>query len=161
MTPALFAAAPTPAALAQLGLARIKDLIKSINFFNNKAKSLQGLARALVRKHGGEVPRELESLVDLPGVGRKTANVVLGTAFGLAVGVVVDTHVRRLSQRLGLALQTDPVKIEIELMETIEQTDWIDVSHLLILHGRKTCKALKPLCGECRIASLCPSRLPA
>jgi endonuclease-3 len=161
VTPALFAAAPTPAALAQLGLARIKDLIKSINFFNNKAKSLQGLARALVRKHGGEVPRELESLVDLPGVGRKTANVVLGTAFGLAVGVVVDTHVRRLSQRLGLALQTDPVKIEIELMETIEQTDWIDVSHLLILHGRKTCKALKPLCGECRIASLCPSRLPA
>ena len=156
VTPALFAAAPDAEALAQLGLAKIKALIRSINFFNNKAANLQKCAQLLVREHGGHVPRDLESLVALPGVGRKTANVVRNDAFGEA-GIVVDTHVMRVANRLGYVKGTDAIKIEAELEKWVPQPDWRFIAHLFILHGRATCKALKPDCERCCIADLCPS----
>jgi len=157
VTPALFAACPTPAHYAQIPLENLEALIQSTGFFRNKAKSLQGLGRALVERHGGEVPRTMEELVKLPGVGRKTANVVLGNAFGLNEGVVVDTHVGRLAGRLGLSKATDPVKIEHDLMPLFPRPDWTLLSHLLIEHGRKICNARKPLCSSCFLADLCPS----
>jgi endonuclease-3 len=135
--------------------------IRPTGFFRNKTKSILGMARALVERHGGEVPRTMEELVKLPGVGRKTANVVLGNAFGLNEGVVVDTHVARLSKLLGLTRQTDPVKIEQALMKLFPRDDWALLSHLLIFHGRRVCIARRPKCGECVLADLCPSaRLP-
>ena len=135
--------------------------IRSTGFFNNKAKSLRGAGAALVERHGGEVPRTMEELLELPGVARKTANVVLGTAFGIAAGVVVDTHVTRLSHLLGLTRQDAPEKIERELMELLPKGEWIDFSHRLIWHGRKVCIARRPRCHACVLADACPSARPA
>jgi len=157
VTPALFATCPTAAHYAQIPLEHLEALIQSTGFFRNKAKALQGLGRALVERHSGEVPRSMAELVRLPGVGRKTANVVLGNAFAMNEGVVVDTHVGRLAGRLGLTKATDPVKIESDLMPLFPRADWTLLSHLLIDHGRKVCNARKPLCASCMLADLCPS----
>jgi endonuclease-3 len=131
--------------------------INSVTFFRNKAKSIQDASRLLLERHGGQLPRTLEELVELPGVGRKTANVVLGTAFGIPTGVVVDTHVARLSQRLGLTKNKQPEKIEADLIELLPKKEWIDFSHRLIWHGRRVCQARKPLCEACSLEKFCPS----
>ena len=157
VTPNLFARYPTAADLAAADPAELEEVIRPTGFFRNKAKSLRGMAGALVEDHGGEVPRTMGELVALPGVGRKTANVVLGNAFGVDEGVVVDTHVRRLSNRLGFAAESDPEKIERDLMQTVPRRDWTVFSHLLILHGRSVCKARKPACADCVVNDLCPS----
>ena len=133
--------------------------VRSTGFYRNKAKAIQGACKIISEQHGGRVPDTIDELLALPGVARKTANVVLGNAFGVASGVVVDTHVGRLSQRLGLTAHEQPEKIERDLMELVPEKDWIDFSHLLIYHGRKVCKARKPLCDECVIESYCPSSL--
>jgi len=133
--------------------------IRSTGFFRNKAKNIISCAKVLVEKHGGDVPRTLEELVVLPGVGRKTANVVLGTAFGIASGIVVDTHVTRLSWRLGLTNETDAEKIEADLMKIVPKNRWIDFSHAIILHGRARCPARSPDCAGCELAGPCPKRL--
>jgi endonuclease III len=135
----------------------LEEDIRPSGFYRNKARSLRGMARALVEEHGGEVPRTMPELVALPGVGRKTANVVLGNAFGTNEGIVVDTHVRRVSNRLGLTESQDPVKIEQDLMRLVPEEDWTIFSHLLILHGRRTCKARKPDCPNCVLNHVCPS----
>lgn len=132
-------------------------MIKSTGFFRNKTKSLIALGKALVERHGGEVPDTMDALVKLPGVGRKTANVILGNAFNKNEGVVVDTHVGRLSVRLGLTRQTDPVKVEAELMRLIDQQDWTMLAHVLIFHGRRVCFARSPQCAICTLAEICPS----
>jgi endonuclease-3 len=157
VTPTLFAKYPTAADYAGADPAGLEEDIRPTGFFRNKAKSLRGMARVLVEDHGGEVPRTMDELVALPGVGRKTANVVLGNAFGRDEGVVVDTHVRRLSNRLGFTDQNDPEKIEKDLMQTVPKRDWTFFSHLLILHGRSVCKARKPTCGNCVVNDFCPS----
>lgn len=157
VTPALFAKYPTAADLADADPAELEEDIRPTGFFRNKARSLRGMACALEDDHGGEVPRTMADLVALPGVGRKTANVVLGNAFGIDEGVVVDTHVRRLSNRLGFTEQQDPEKIERDLMRTVPKGDWTVFSHLLILHGRAVCKSRKPACGDCVVNDLCPS----
>ena len=157
VTPALFARYPTPQALAEADIAEVEKMIYSTGFYRNKAKSLQGMAHALLQDHGGVVPRTMKDLVVLPGVGRKTANVVLGNAYGVDEGVVVDTHVRRLSNRLGLTTEQDPEKIEQDLMRTVPKEDWTVFSHLLILHGRRVCKARKPECPDCVLNDICPS----
>ena len=131
--------------------------MKSTGFFRNKTKSIIGMAKALVARHGGEVPRTMDELVVLPGIGRKTANVILGNAFGLNEGVVVDTHVARLSARLGLTGEKDPVKIEKTLMALFPRASWTLISHLLIWHGRRVCDAKRPRCGECVLRRICPS----
>ncbi|HWN99869.1 MAG TPA: endonuclease III [Blastocatellia bacterium] len=133
--------------------------IHSTGFFRNKTKSIQGACRKMIEEHGGQVPGDVEKLLALPGVARKTANVVLGNAFGIASGVVVDTHVSRISQLLGLTKETHPEKIERDLMELVPKKDWIVFSHLLIYHGRQVCKARRPECERCVIESLCPSSL--
>lgn len=133
--------------------------IHSTGFFRNKAKSIQGACRLINEQYQGRVPNTLEDLLTLPGVARKTANVVLGNAYGIASGVVVDTHVSRLSQRLGLTENTQPEKIERDLIELVPKKDWIEFSHLLISHGRQVCKARSPLCSNCTLESLCPSSL--
>lgn len=156
VTKDLFAKHPTPEALAKLPLPKIEQLIKSTGFFRNKAKNIQACCRDLVEKHGGEVPQTLEELTALAGVGRKTANVVLGTAFGIPSGVVVDTHVHRLSRRLGLTDADDPVKIERDLIEIVPKKEWIDFSHRLIWHGRRICVARKPKCEICPMNGFCP-----
>jgi endonuclease III len=135
----------------------LEENIRPTGFYRNKARSLRGMASALVEEHAGEVPRTMSELVALPGVGRKTANVVLGNAFGTNEGIVVDTHVRRVSGRLGLTESSDPVKIEQELMRSVPEEDWTIFSHLLILHGRRTCKARKPDCPNCILNDICPS----
>jgi endonuclease-3 len=135
----------------------LEEDIRPTGFYRNKARSLRGMASALVEEHGGEVPRTMSELVALPGVGRKTANVVLGNAFGVNEGIVVDTHVRRVSGRLGLTESRDPVKIEQELMRLVPEGNWTIFSHLLILHGRRTCKARKPDCPNCILNDICPS----
>jgi endonuclease-3 len=131
--------------------------IRSTGFFRNKAKAIQGACKLIAERHGGRVPETMEELLELPGVARKTANVVLGNAFGVASGIVVDTHVSRLSQRLKLTEQEQPEKIERDLCELIPEADWIDFSHLLIFHGRAVCKARTPLCAECFLLDLCPT----
>jgi endonuclease-3 len=131
--------------------------IRSTGFFRNKAKSIQGACRMIGERYGGRVPESMEELLELPGVARKTANVVLGNAFGIASGVVVDTHVARLSERLGFSAEKAPEKIERDLASLVPESDWIIFPHLLIAHGRKICKARTPLCGECALAKLCPS----
>jgi endonuclease-3 len=141
---------------AKAPLEELEQAIRSTGFYRNKAKNIQACCRALVEQHGGEVPQDLQALVVLAGVGRKTANVVLGTAFGIPSGVVVDTHVTRLSNRLGLTKQTDAVKIEQDLIKLLPPEEWIDFSHRLIWHGRRICTARKPLCEECLLASFCP-----
>ena len=157
VTPVLFAAYPTPAALAAARQEDVEEIIKSTGFFRNKAKSLIAMATALVDLHGGDVPADMNALVALPGVGRKTANVVLGNAFGRNEGVVVDTHVGRLSRRLGLAVANDPVEVEHCLMPLFPRDRWTMLAHLLIEHGRQVCDARKPRCSECVLRDLCPS----
>jgi len=137
--------------------AELERDIHSTGFFRNKAKSIQGACRRIGERHGGRVPDRMEELLELPGVARKTANVVLGNAYHIASGVVVDTHVSRLSGRLGLSAEKTPEKMERDLTDGVPKSDWIDFSHLLIAHGRKVCKARNPLCGECVLARLCPS----
>ena len=157
VTPALFKAFPTVKALAAASQGEIEELVKSAGFFRSKAKSIIGMARALVDRHGGKVPATMEELVVLPGVGRKTANVVLGNAFGINVGIVVDTHVARLSDRLGLTRETDPVKIEKALIPLFSNESWTQLSHLLIWHGRRACVARSPRCGDCVVRDICPA----
>jgi endonuclease III len=159
VTPILFARYPNAAALAAAKQLDVEEIIKSTGFFRNKAKSLIGMATAVVEHHGGEIPSDMDSLVTLPGVGRKTANVILGNAFGRNDGIVVDTHVTRLSNRLGLATGTDAVKIEQELIPLFPRERWTMISHLLIEHGRQVCEARTPHCGECVLADICPSSL--
>jgi endonuclease-3 len=161
VTPTLFARFPTARALSEADPAEVQEIIRSTGFFRNKTKSLIGMAKGLVENHGGQVPDEMEELRVLPGVGRKTANVVLGNAFGKNEGITVDTHVARLSNLLGLTRQTDPVKIEQDLMKLVPREDWTPVSHLLIWHGRRVCIARRPRCEACVLNTLCPSaRLP-
>jgi endonuclease-3 len=155
VTPALFEACPTPAELDAIPAAKLERLIKSTGFFRNKAKSLKGAARILVKEMGGAVPADLERLMSLPGVARKTANVVLGTWFKKAEGVVVDTHVTRVSQRLGLTRHADPKKIEQDLIRRLPRGHWIRYSHQIIDHGRAICVARNPRCGECFLAEIC------
>lgn len=156
VTPAFFARFPNAQALARASQEEVEALIKSTGFYRNKAKALLGMARALVERHGGEVPRGMDAMVQLPGVGRKTANVVLGTAYGLATGIVVDTHVARVAQRLGLTAAQDPEKIEQDLMAIFPQDQWVALGHRLVLHGRYVCKARKPACSSCVLAAICP-----
>jgi endonuclease-3 len=156
VTPALFAKYPTPAKLAAARPADVERMIQSTGFFRAKTKSLRGMARGLVEQHGGDVPRDLDALVALPGVGRKTANVVLGTAFGIPTGVVVDTHVQRISRLLGLTTGKTPEQIERDLMALLPKREWIDFSHRLIHHGRRICIARRPKCPECPLLRLCP-----
>jgi len=155
VTPALFARYPTAQDFARCDIRELQSLIKSTGFYRNKAKNIRDCCAALVQRFGGEVPGDLAALVSLPGVGRKTANVVLGDAFDTP-GITVDTHVGRLSRRLGLTRQTDPVKVEFALMELLPPTEWTAFSHRLILHGRRVCHARKPLCEQCPLAGLCP-----
>ena len=156
VTPALFRRFPDPYALAQAELDELQELIRSTGFFRNKARSLQGSARRLVDEFDGEVPSNMPDLLKLPGVARKTANVVLGTAYGIASGVVVDTHVGRLSRRLGLTHEKTPEKVEKDLMGMIPREEWINFAHRLIHHGRRVCQSRSPRCGECAFADLCP-----
>lgn len=158
VTPALFARFPDARSLAAAEPAELEALIHSTGFYRAKAKNLLGMAAGLVAQHGGEVPDDLDALTALPGVGRKTANVVMGTAFGLPSGVVVDTHVKRISYRLGLTDSTDPVAIERDLIAIVPRKEWIALSHRLILHGRATCFARKPACSRCEMATFCPKR---
>jgi endonuclease-3 len=155
VTPALFEAAPTPADLDAMPAAKLERMIKSTGFFRNKTKSLKGAARVLVSEMGGRVPQDMDALLRLPGVARKTANVVLGTGFGIASGVVVDTHVGRISQRLGLTRHADPKKIENDLARLLPASHWIRFAHQMIDHGRSICLARAPRCGECFLADLC------
>ena len=159
VTRSLFPKWGTPQDLAEVPIPLLEEEIRSTGFFRNKAKNLQGASREIVEKHRGEVPRKMEELVELPGVARKTANVVLGTAYGIAAGVVVDTHVGRVSGRLGLAEGGNPVVVERELMEAIPKKDWIWFAHALISHGRQVCRARKPDCGACCLSVHCPSRM--
>jgi endonuclease-3 len=156
VTPALFRRWPDAAAMARAPLADLEKVIQSTGFFRNKAKNIKGASHGLIEAHHGDVPRDLEALVALPGVGRKTANVVLGTAFGMATGVVVDTHVSRISRRLGLTKHSDATKIEQDLMRLVPQKEWVDFAHRLIHHGRRICTARKPKCGECSMKKFCP-----
>ena len=155
VTPALFRACPTPNALAEMPLSHIEELVHSTGFFRAKAKHLKGLSGTLVRDFDGQVPDRMDDLLTLPGVARKTANVVLGVAYGKAEGVVVDTHVKRLSNRMGFTDETTPEKIERSLMTVFPRRDWIDLSHILIFHGRRTCRARKPACAECPVNRQC------
>lgn len=157
VTPGLFAVHPTPASLATAEQAAIEQLIGRVTFFRNKSKFIIATARAIVERHGGEVPRELEALVKLPGVARKTANVVLGTAYGIPSGVVVDTHVERVATRLGFVDVEGPIAIEQMLMARVPKKRWVLLAHQLILHGRQTCSARKPKCDACPLAPDCPA----
>ncbi len=157
VTPVLFERYPTPEALARARPADVEAIINSTGFFRNKTRSLIGMAQALVADHGGEVPRTMEELRVLPGVGRKTANVILGNAYGINEGITVDTHVTRLSRLLGLTRQDDPAKLEQDLMPLFPRDHWALVSHLLIFHGRQVCIARRPRCAECVLSDICPS----
>lgn len=159
VTPALFARFSSPSEFAAADIKELETLIHSTGFYHNKAKNIIACSRTLMERHHGIVPETMEELFSLPGVGRKTANVVLGAAFGKNEGVVVDTHVIRLSNRLGFTVENDPVKIEQDLMPLIKRKQWFHVSHSLILHGRKICSARKTLCAECSISRYCPSSL--
>jgi endonuclease-3 len=157
VTPALFARYPDAPALAVASQDAVEAIIHSTGFFRNKAKSIIGMAKAIVMHHAGRIPQSIEELVALPGIGRKTANVILGNAFGMNEGVVVDTHVARLGARLGLTRATDPVKIEQALMPLFPRDSWAMLSHLLIWHGRRVCDAKNPRCAECVLRDICPS----
>jgi endonuclease III len=157
VTPALFACFPTPEAMAGADIAEIEALIRSTGFYHNKAKNIQGAAQRIVSAYGGVVPQTMEELLTLAGVARKTANVVLGVVYGIADGIVVDTHVKRLANRLALTSQTAPEKIERDLQAITPRSEWINLSHLLIFHGRQLCDARKPACAVCSLVDLCPS----
>lgn len=157
VTPELFRRWPDADALSRAPREEIEQVIQSTGFFRNKAKSLSGFAKGLMARHGGEVPAAMEELVALPGIGRKTANVVLGNAFGINEGVVVDTHVQRLANRFGLTRETDPVKVERALRPLFPRESWTMLSHLMIWHGRRVCDARRPKCGACTLADICPS----
>jgi endonuclease-3 len=161
ITPELFRRWPGPAELAQAEPLEVEKVLSKIGMFRQKTKNIVGLSKLLVEKHGGQVPRTLAELIELPGVGRKTANVVLGVAFGTPEGVVVDTHVQRISQRLGLTRHTDPVDIEQDLMKLFDRSLWDPLSHTLIFHGRRICTARKPACAVCPACALCPSAFHA
>ncbi|ALD73339.1 endonuclease III [Trueperella pyogenes] len=156
VTPQLFARFPDPVALAGATLSELEEILHPLGFFRAKARSLSGVGRALVEVHDGVVPRTLEELVALPGVGRKTANVVLGNAFGVP-GITVDTHVGRLTRRWGWTKQTDPVKAERELMDVMPREEWTMDCHRIIFHGRQVCHSRRPECGACVLADVCPS----
>jgi endonuclease-3 len=160
-TPELFRLWPTSTALARARVEDVEPVIAKIGMYRQKAKNIVRLAQLLEERHGGEVPRTLAELVELPGVGRKTANVVLGVAYGTPEGVVVDTHVQRISQRLGWTKNTTPEKIEIDLMKLFDQKDWDILSHTLIFHGRRTCTARAPICSGCVVNTTCPSAFNA
>lgn len=155
VTPALFKKYPTAAALAKVPLPQLEQLVRSTGFYRQKAKSIQRTAGKLVKRFRGQVPRTMEDLVTLPGVWRKTANVILGNCYGVP-GIVVDTHVRRLSYRMGLTKQTDPDKIERDLMKLLPKKEWTFSSHVMIFHGRRICTARRPHCATCPIEKLCP-----
>ena len=154
VTHRLFNRLRTARDFAEVPLSELEEMIRPTGFYRNKAKSIEACCRALLERHGGEVPANMEALIQLPGIGRKTANVILGSAFGIP-GIVVDTHVRRVSQRIGLTAESDPVKIEFDLMAVIPRKEWIDFSHQMIWHGRALCKARKPNCPECHLRELC------
>ena len=156
VTADLFAKYPTSYVLAQATQKQVEKIVKSAGFYRAKAKNIRNCAKQLVEKHDGEIPLELEALTALPGVGRKTGNVLLGTAFGIPSGVVVDTHVGRISRRLGIAFEKDPVKVERELMAVLPKKEWIYYSHRMIHHGRAVCDARKPLCEDCSMKRFCP-----
>jgi len=160
VTKTLFAKYKGAADYADADPAELEHDIRPTGFFRNKAKNIKACCRELLEKHGGEVPRTISELVHLPGIGRKTANVILGSAFGLTSGVVVDTHVARLSGRLKLSAQNNPEKIEADLMKLLPPEEWIGFAHRLIFHGRRVCPARKPRCAECTIGQLCPSYAP-
>ncbi|MCS6814126.1 MAG: endonuclease III [Cyanobacteria bacterium] len=157
VTPELFRQFPDPSSMAAAPIAELETLVRSTGFYRNKAKNIQGAAQTILAQFNGEVPQTMEELLTLPGVARKTANVVLAHAFGINAGVTVDTHVKRLSNRLGLTQQTEPAKIEQDLMRLLPQPDWENWSIRLIYHGRAVCNARKPLCDRCELADLCPS----
>jgi endonuclease-3 len=157
VTPELFERFPGPEELARADQNILEIVIHSTGFFRNKAKNLIGMAQGLVKDHGGDLPRTLAELTRLPGIGRKTGNVILGNAFGIDEGVVVDTHVKRLSGRMGFSKGKTPEKVEVDLMEVFPRDRWTVLAHLLIFHGRGPCPARKPRCGECVAAHLCPS----
>ena len=157
VTPELFRRFPTPAAMAKASLPEIEELIRTTGFYHNKAKSISGAAKGVVERFGGKVPQTMEELLTLPGVARKTGNVVLGVAYQIAEGIVVDTHVLRLTRRLELTLNTEPKKVEQDLVKIIPKDHWIDFSHELILHGRAICIARKPRCVDCIIEKECDS----
>jgi endonuclease III len=157
VTPVLFERFPDPASMSRADREELESIIKSTGFFRNKAKSIQGASERLVGEFGGEVPRSMEEILKLPGVARKTASVVLGVSYRIAEGVVVDTHVYRVSRRLGLSRGKKVEEVEKDLMRILPHEDWIDYSHLIIFHGRRICQARKPRCGECPVADLCPS----
>lgn len=156
VTPALFGRYGTPRKMAAAAAADLEELIRSTGFYRNKTKSIKGASATIVAEHGGHVPRTMDALLQLPGVARKTANVVLGNAFGVNDGVVVDTHVARLSKRLGLTRRTDPVHIERDLMKRFAPDTWTMLAHLLIFHGRQVCGARRPRCDQCALADICP-----
>ncbi|NMG07941.1 endonuclease III [Brasilonema sp. UFV-L1] len=157
VTPALFSKFPDAASLANADLTELENLVRSTGFYRNKAKNIQAACQMIVNQFGGHVPKRMEQLLLLPGVARKTANVVLAHAYGIHVGVTVDTHVKRLSERLGLTEHTDPIRIERDLMGLLPQPDWENWSIRLIYHGRAVCKARSPACDACKLADLCPS----
>lgn len=157
ITPALFLKYPTAAAFAAADRAELEAEIRPTGFFRNKAKSIIGAARKIVEDFGGQVPANMADLITLPGVARKTANIVLSSGYGIAEGIAVDTHVKRLSGRLGLSRQHDPEKIEKDLLKLVPKKGWLDFNYMLVNHGRKTCQARKPRCPECGVRRLCPS----
>lgn len=159
VTSELFRKYRRPEDYLNVSASELESDIRSTGFYRNKARAIQGACKMITEQHDGEVPNELDSLLALPGVARKTANVVLGNAYGITSGIVVDTHVARLSERLGLTTERQPEKIERDLMRLVPHKDWINFSHLLIAHGRKICKARTPLCAECPVERLCPSSL--
>lgn len=159
VTPDLFARFPDAAAAAAVEPEDVEPYVRSTGFFRNKAKAIVGASRLLMERHNGQVPASMAELLELPGVARKTANLVLAQAFGINAGVTVDTHVKRLSRRLGLSRQTDPRRIEPDLMRLVPQPEWENLSIRLIVHGRAVCSARRPACGACRIADLCPSQI--
>jgi len=161
VTPVLFRRWPNPRKLAAAELSAVEKVLATIGMYRQKAKNIVGLSQKLVQEYAGQVPQSLEELIELPGVGRKTANVVLGVAFGKPAGVVVDTHVQRISQRLGLTSNAQPDKIETDLMMLFAASHWDILSHTLIFHGRRCCTARKPACGSCPVSSLCPSAFHA
>jgi len=158
VTPELFRRWPTPADLAAAEQEDVEQVVHRTGFFRNKAKAIRTVSRQLVEQHGSEVPRELDAALDLHGVARKTANLVLGTAYGIPTGIIVDTHARRVSQRLGLTRNEDPVKIEADLCTLFPREDWVDTGHRLVLHGRYTCTARAPRCEGCDLEPVCPAR---